>query len=128
MKTKIKFLIFPIIAVVTMAWTLSGCEKDDVFETDLALNTDTLRITKDEITTNVLVFSNTNWDVEVQDADYAWWLTLPESDDLRTLNGSGTSYFRLKAETNGDDMIRYGTLVIKTATSNKKLVVVQDRY
>jgi len=127
MRNKIKLSILLYIVVLASALSMSSCEKEEVFSPNLALNTDTLSITKDEITSNVLIFSNTSWRVEIEDAQNTEWLTLLNSDSLTIYNGSGRSYFQFKAEANDNNVIRYGTFVIKTAQNRKTLVVVQNR-
>jgi len=127
MKTYIKSLLLLFSVLSLLFVSMSSCEKEEIFLPDLALNTDTISITRDELISKVLIYSNTNWSVEIEDPESSNWLTLPDSENLIAYNGSGTNYFLFKAEANAENEIRYGTFIIKTATSRKTLVIIQNR-
>lgn len=126
MKTNMKpKSIFFILMICLLVANIS-CERNDVFSTDLALNNDTIRISSDSITSNVIVFSNTNWNVEMEDPEATLWLSLSSDEQLNNYSGSGQSYFQFTAKKNVNSSIRYGTFIITTVNSRKTLVIRQN--
>jgi hypothetical protein len=126
MKTNIKLKSIFFILTTCLLLANISCERNDVFSPDLALNNDTIRISRDSITSNVIVFSNTNWTVELEDPEATPWLSLSPNEQLNNYSGSGQSYFQFTAKKNGNSSIRYGTFIITTVNSKKTLVIRQN--
>lgn len=126
MKTNMKPKSIFFILMICLLLANISCERNDVFSPDLALNNDTIRISSDSITSNVIVFSNTNWNVELEDPDATPWLSLSPNEQLNNYSGSGQSYFQFTAKKNGNSSIRYGTFIITTVNSKKTLVIRQN--
>lgn len=124
MKTNIKLIFFILLTCLLLANI--SCERNDVFSPDLALNNDTIKISSDSITSNVIVFSNTNWNVELEDPDTTPWLSLSPNEQLNNYSGNGRSYFQFTAKKNENGLIRYGTFIITTVNSKKTLVIRQN--
>lgn len=104
---------------------LSSCEKDHSFITDLALNNELIIIPKEQITSRVIVFSNTNWKVEIENPESASWISLSPDEHVTSVNGSGQSYFQFTAKENTSGKIREAIFIIATKNSRKTLMIQQ---
>lgn len=103
-----------------------SCERTDIFNPDLALNNSTIRISKEEMTSKVIVFSNTDWSVRINGD--APWLTLVNGENpVEEYTGSGRDYFYFKAQYNDTGADRSAELSISTASETKTIVVIQQK-
>ena len=104
-----------------------SCERQDVFDPDLALNNSTIRVSKEEFTSKVIVFSNTEWTVRLTNSD-AQWITLVDGEDpVDEFTGKGREYFYFKVQYNDTGADRSAEISVSTASTTKKVVVVQQK-
>ena len=122
---KFRFTGLSVLALLVLLF--GACEKNSDFHTDLALDNETIIVPKDSITSKVIVYSDTNWKVELENPEMVDWLSLSPDEPVASVTGKGRDYFQFTAKTNLSGEIRYGTLVIATQSSKKTLVIRQNR-
>lgn len=125
MTKRLRVVIVPIALLLLIV--SNACEQDNEFRTDLALSNETIIIPKDRFSSKVVVYSDTDWKVEVENPESDDWLSLSPEERITSVTGSGRNYFEFTAQENLSGDFREGSFIITTQSSRKTLVIRQNR-
>lgn len=109
---------------INMAVFIS-CTENEVFRTNLALDNDTIHVSRNGISSKVIVYSDAKWKVELEEPDNTTWLSLSPDEKTYTINGKGTDYFQFTTQDNTTSVVRFGVFIISTNENSKRLVIRQ---